>query len=148
MTSLRDFLRKRQLLRAIAATAKEMDRALQRKHTVGDGMAILIESGKRTDPLREELDRLITKALVKKAYKLRIDIPEDCWHEVKDPEFPGFVALDRFLQERGQQTVAKLIKKEQRENVEWWVKVLVPILSLIIGILGLVVAGLTVWRVK
>jgi multisubunit Na+/H+ antiporter MnhB subunit len=59
--------------------------------------------------------------------------------------FPGFAPLDWYLQENGQRTVGKLIRKERRENVEWWVKVLSPILSLIVGILGLLVAGMTVW---
>jgi multisubunit Na+/H+ antiporter MnhB subunit len=38
-----------------------------------------------------------------------------------------------------------MIRKERRENVEWWVKVLGPILSLIVGVLGLLVAGMAVW---
>ena len=110
-----------------------------------EGMEILIACGKKIEPLREELDRLNTKHLVRKATKLGIDIPKDCWHYVNDPMFPGFAPLDWYLQENGQRTVARLIRKERRENIEWWVKVLGPILSLVVGILGLLVAGLTVW---
>lgn len=142
---MQDFIRTRKLTRAIGAIEKARDQSLQREHTNQEGMEIIIATGKEIAPLTEELDRLITKRLVKKTIKQGIEIPKDCWHYAKDPLFPGFAPLDWYLQESGQRTVAQLIKKDHRDNIEWWVKVLTPILSLIVGILGLFVTGLTVW---
>src|SRR5690242_18287898 len=142
---MKDFLRRRKLTKAIASIERERDRSLGREHPMKEGLEILIASDKRIDPLREQLDRLTSRYLVSKATKLGIDIPKECWHYVSNPDFPGFAPLDWYLQESGQRTVAKLIKKERRENLEWWIKVITPILSLIVGILGLLVTGFTIW---
>src|SRR5689334_13915047 len=105
---MRDFFRRRKLAHAIASIERERDRSLQPEHSMDEGMDILIASGKKIEPLREELDRLNTKRLAAIATKLGIDIPRDCWHNVSDPNFPGFPALDWYLQETGQRTVTRL----------------------------------------
>jgi hypothetical protein len=135
MTGWKDFWRKRKLIRAIRAIEWERDKALAIAHSVEEGMEILVSSGKKIEPLKEEIDRLTTKDLVKKATKLGIEIPRERWHYVENPEFPSFAPLDWYLQGDGQRTVTSFCTKERRGNIEWWVKVLVPILSLIVGIL-------------
>jgi len=110
-----------------------------------EGMDVLIKASKDLEPLQEELDRLTTKQLIRRAAQANIEIPKESWHYVKDPDFPGFMPLDWYLKEPGQRTVQKLLKKERRDNIEWWIKVLGPILSLLVAILGLIVAALTIW---
>ena len=109
-------------------------------------MPIRIEFQKKIDAARTQLDWLVSNSLIDKALRFSIEIPDDCWKNEIDPNFPGFKPLSRYLHSSGQRTVRKLIRRERRENIEWWVKVVGPILTLIVSILGLVVAAITVSR--
>src|SRR5690348_17271908 len=121
-----DFFERRRLTRALNEIEKERNQCLQREHTNQEGMNAIIKADEKSKPLRESLNRLNSKQLVKKAQQRGIDIPGECWHYVKDPMFPGLAPLDWYLEEGGQRTVANLIKKESRANIEWWVKVVSP----------------------
>jgi hypothetical protein len=89
------------------------------------------------------LDDLETARLVRKARRLGIEIPqnEKWWRE--DQAFEGKMISDGvyegrfYLTEWGKAGVSRLIWEEKKKNVEWWVKVITPILALIVAILAL-----------
>jgi hypothetical protein len=141
----RDFRQQFQLERKLARLQRECDRGVCGLEFT-ESLPTRIEFQKRINAAGTQLDRLVSKSLIEKAQRMSIEIPDDCWHNEVDPDFPGFMPLSRYLHSNGQRTVRKLIRKEQRENIEWWVRVVGPILTLIVSILGLVVAAITVLR--
>lgn len=50
----------------------------------------------------------------------------------------------RWLTKTGRLMVANLLKEERKRNIEWWVKIVTPVLAALISLLGLVVALVTV----
>lgn len=71
-----------------------------------------------------------------------MDVPnhseEPTWW--RDDSENGEEAVLRWLSEKGRQGVSNLIRDERRKNWEWRIKVITPILTILIGILGLIVA--------
>jgi hypothetical protein len=77
-----------------------------------------------------------------KAEKLALDVPS---HEEKpswwrDDAENGEQAVLRWLSEKGRQGVANLIRDERRKTWEWRIKVITPILTILVSVLGLLVA--------
>ena len=143
----RDLRKRFQLERKLARLQEECDRAVRGIEFI-DSLPVRSEFEKKIDFVTTELDCLVSASLVNKAERLNIGIPNDCWEDESDEMFPGFPPLGRHLHQIGQRTVRKLIRKERRESIEWWVKVIGPIFTLIVSILGLVVAVITVSRRK
>lgn len=101
--------------------------------------------------LQRQLAELETDRLVRKARWLGVEIPqkEGWWWE--DETFEGEVIngvyRGRFyLTEFGKVGVYKLIKEERRKSIDWWVKIITPILSALIALLGLIVAIISLSR--
>jgi hypothetical protein len=97
-----------------------------------------------------QLDKLESERLLRKANSLGIEFPKasDWWWEDDDA---GKFSPDGetwegkyYLTDIGKAGVSKLIREERRKNVEWWVKIITPILSAIIALLGLIVALVSV----
>jgi hypothetical protein len=91
-----------------------------------------------------ELERFESNLLINEARKLAIKIPSehsDWWIEDK-----GNVPVTRWLSLTGQLGVSKLIKDERRKSIEWWVKIITPLLGALISILGLIVALVSISR--
>jgi hypothetical protein len=51
-------------------------------------------------------------------------------------------AVIRWLSEKGRQGVLNLIRDEQRKTWEWRIKLIIPILTILVSILGLLVAAI------
>jgi hypothetical protein len=67
-----------------------------------------------------ELESLLSKSLLEKANRLGVELPdpESFWY--MKTEHGGY-RTKVTLNEEGRNKVRKLIKAEQRKNVEWWV---------------------------
>jgi hypothetical protein len=97
-----------------------------------------------------QLVELETDRLVKKAQRMGIEIPrkDNWWWEDETFDGPmisnGVYEGKFYLTEWGKAGVSKLIREERRKSIEWWIKVITPILSAIIALLGLIVALVTV----
>ncbi len=141
----RDFRQQIRLQRKLARLQRESDRGV-RGLEFTKSLPVRIDFQKKINAVGAQLDRLVSGSLIEKAQRFSIEIPDDCWQNEIDPNFPGFAPLSRYLHSRGQRTIRKLIRRERRENIEWWVKVVGPILALIVSILGLAVAAITVLR--
>ncbi|HYY57548.1 MAG TPA: hypothetical protein VE842_09450 [Pyrinomonadaceae bacterium] len=95
-----------------------------------------------------QLDALDTRVLLRKAQRLGLEIPMTTswwWNDNEDGSLPP-EAVSHYLTDIGKAGARKLIKDERRKNVEWWVKIIVPVLTAIISLFGLIVALVTVSR--
>jgi hypothetical protein len=98
----------------------------------------------QTDILRDEIERVKTTRLLKRANRLGLPVPSltshpissDTWKETRIA--PGHISyhLSRAAQSELRSRI-RLEEKERREAVAFWVKdVLVPMLSVVLGIIG------------
>jgi hypothetical protein len=74
-----------------------------------------------------------------------LDVPT---HEEKptwwrDDSEEGREPVIRWLSEKGRQGVSNLIRAERRKTWEWRIKVFTPILTILVSVLGLLVALIT-----
>lgn len=141
----------RRLQREIKTCQKDLDRLFQ--ETDDDGKQDKMD--RRYLVLRKlyrNLNIFESEALIQQAEKLAVDIPSKLekpswWEEdEKGDEELLKVVQTEWLSPVGRTGASKLIKKERRNNLEWWVKIIAPILASIIGLLGLIVALVSISR--
>ena len=88
------------------------------------------------------LEQFESRIVIINAERLAVDVPNNeekptRWtHDYDDDALPDYY----WLSERGRAGVLRLIREERRKTWEWRIRVLTPILTILIGILGLLVA--------
>lgn len=85
--------------------------------------------------LRRRLNWLEEKSIRRAAERLAIEIPGE-W---LDTEREIFGSITR-LSSTGKIKLRLMIRQERRENIEWWVKLLTPIITVLTGLLAALVA--------
>jgi hypothetical protein len=91
-----------------------------------------------------------TAELERKALRLGIEIPRtSSWWRDDSDEYEGPIdqmeyAINYYLSPQGKAGVRRLIREEKRKNIEWRVKIILPILGALISLFGLLVALVTV----
>jgi hypothetical protein len=102
-----------------------------------------------------DLEQFESRLLLKEALDRGIAVSRDSdwWsNDRKDYERPGqdgqFIddMTTVWLSETGRAMVTRLIRDDRKKNVEWWIKVITPLLGAAISILGLLIALITVSR--
>ena len=98
-----------------------------------------------------ELAELDTNRLVRKARRRGIQIPhsENWWWEDETFEgetFNGVCEGRFYLTESGKAGVSRLIQDDRKKSIEWWVRIITPVLSALIALLGVIVALVSVSR--
>lgn len=148
-----DEWRKRRELKKQLASLKKKEAAVRRALDDFDSPEYhspreLPELGYDIRFCEQELDKLETTRLVRNALRLGIQIPEEesWWEEDESEAGDGSYKPYDYLTQVGKENVSRLIRDERRKNVEWWVKVITPILSALIALLGLIVALVSVSR--
>lgn len=103
---------------------------------------------RKHDSLQVLLDILESNCLLAKAERLGVEVSSEKpdWWYPKDFFKNTGVTVGEVLSEKGQDRVHKLIRRERRQDVEWWVKILSPILALIVSALGLILALTSIAR--
>lgn len=88
------------------------------------------------------LDQHKSRVILWKAEKLALDVPshEDKPSWWRDDSEAGENPVLRWLSEKERQGVSNLIRDERRRSWEWRIKVFTPILTILVGMLGLIVA--------
>lgn len=99
---------------------------------------------------QRNLEIFESSLIIRKARSRGIEIPAHrdkpfWWADDAEEGMPGY-AITFWLNELGRTSVNKLIRKEWKENVEWWVKIVTPLLGVLISLLGLTVALVTVLK--
>ena|SRR6266404_6167737 len=127
------------------------DERRQRRDLIGRVMAVAItppdEDQEAKNNRKQELAFLQLEAdvfessiLERKAEALAMEVPDrpDWWeHEVPNGHL-------RWLTDKGKRGVKIMIRQERRKRIEWWVKIITPILTIIVSLLGLVIALVTI----
>ncbi|CAN5363106.1 hypothetical protein BH20ACI1_BH20ACI1_01540 [soil metagenome] len=95
----------------------------------------------------QKLDAIDTDRLLKKAQQLGIEISPDkknwWWDDFDDAGADNF---RHYLTDIGKAGISKLIKEEKRENIEWWVKMFVAIITALTGLIGSIIGVVAVLR--
>ncbi len=96
---------------------------------------------------QQALEHFESNIILKKAERLALEVPNatdkpDWWDDNRG-ETPEY-AVVHWLTETGRRGVSKLIKEERKRNVEWWAKIVTPLLGILISLLGLTVALISV----
>ena len=103
--------------------------------------------------LTQGLDTFESNLVMRNARRLALEIPshdeQPTWwtDNSGDPTVPPN-SISRWLSATGRVRVSKLVQEERRKSVEWWVKIVAPILAALISLMGLLVALITVLRNK
>lgn len=141
---------RRRLRREIAAleekTAGWDDRVVD---DFGADSEIVREHRKLTNQLRSRrlrLETIETDRLINKVRRQGIELPSNksWWWDDLDDRGPD--DYRSYLTNSGKAGVSKLIREERKKSVEWWVKIIMPILSALIALLGLLVGLVSVYR--
>ena len=93
-----------------------------------------------TYSLRRKLTWLQEKPIRRTAERLGIDIDRE-WLE----PFDHSEAITR-LSSSGEAKLRRLIRQQHRESVEWWVKLVTPIITVLTGLIAALVALLSFLR--
>jgi len=80
--------------------------------------------------------------LLKEALHLGIEYPTSD----QKPEWWNNTSDGQWLTHRGQIGLNKLIREERRKNIEWWVKIVTPLIGAAISLIGLIIALITIVR--
>lgn len=101
------------------------------------------------------LEQFESRLLVKEAHRRGLVISKDAdWWTNDRLDYEGHGFEEQFindmyttwLSEIGQAMVTRLIADDRKKNIEWWMKIVIPLLTLMISLMGLIVALVTVAR--
>jgi hypothetical protein len=147
-----------------------MDRKIRRSNKetlerLHQQSAALLRSGKPTFHEQAEIrrsinivtdsnERLETMALLRKALKWGIDIPNNKgWWEDDKPYTGGMTDIDMLvaigdqrLTALGRAGVKRLIREERRKSIEWWIKVIVTVITALTGLVGALIGVFAILR--
>jgi hypothetical protein len=86
-----------------------------------------------------------TDRLLRKVRQLGIELPpkKDSWWW-DDMDYAGPDDYRSYLTDIGKASVSKLIREERRKNIEWWVKIVVTIITALTGLVGSLIGVLSV----
>ena|ERR1051326_3967317 len=138
-------IRLKELTEAIYdATDIESMRSARKDYSPDDEQAIKV--ARYLWRLKTGMANVESDFVLEKAERYAIEIPTEqekpSWWERSD-EYGESI---RWLSPIGRTAVLKLVQEEKRRIIEWRVKVLAPILSALISLLGLVIALITVLK--
>jgi len=92
-----------------------------------------------TEELWDRLDKIEKDRLFKKAMKYGIEVPKE-WTDGRGYEEYRYGYWPRLTMLGGQK-LRHEIRKSQRERIEWWItKAIVPVVGVITGLIGVLVA--------
>src|SRR5258706_4929104 len=92
--------------------------------------------------LETEIQKVESKLLRMEAYYLGIEYPT----KEEKPDWWISDETESWLSEKGLIRLNNLVKAERRKNIEWWVKIVTPLIGSLISLLGLIIALITILR--
>lgn len=103
----------------------------------------------------KDLEQFESRQLVKEALRRGIAISKDAdWWTNDRADYEGHGLEEQFindmymtwLSETGRAMVTRLIADDRKKNIEWLMKIVIPLLTILISLMGLIVALVTVAR--
>jgi hypothetical protein len=91
---------------------------------------------------RTRLKQVESALLLLKANDLGVEYPT----QSQKPEWWTSDESEPYLSEQGRIGIRKLIRDERRQNIDWWVKTVTPLVGALISLIGLIVALVTVLK--
>jgi hypothetical protein len=121
---------------------------LQKEEATLDGLADhekLTKLHIKISSRQRRLDAVDTDRLMRKVRQLGIELPskkESWWWD--DMDYVGPEDASYYLTDIGKAGVSKLIREERRKNIEWWIKIVVTIITALTGLVGSLIGVLSV----
>lgn len=140
MQTLQEWRERRVLLREIKQLKKSYTAKKDTVQAQGKSQLLSAHMSELVD-IKLKLKQLETKQINRRATKLGIKIPTDdkeVWYTqmVSGEDGPEAVAV--YSQE-GKRRMGRLIRDERRSNVEFWIKILSPIIAALTGLTGAII---------
>ncbi len=91
------------------------------------------------------INTIETERLLRKATKLGIDFPDKpgwWWNDIDDEG----VNYRNYLTDSGEAGVLRLIREERRKSVEWWVKIIGGVITLLTGLAGSIIGIIAILK--
>ena len=92
--------------------------------------------------------KIVSDSLIKEADKLHLPRPQygekDEWEENNPPIETGYVLTREAIVEL--RTAIRKEKRERRETVEWWVKIISGLIAILTGLVGALIGLVSVWK--
>ena len=140
-----EWKKRRELKRNIDQTKEKLSVLNRRSTTEQPNKDEQLKLLRILDSYKYQLAMFESKKLTETALHLGIEIPKhNGWWDSDYEEGMPSEAVTSWLNYKGRLAAAKLIREEKRKNIEWWVKIITPLLASLISILGLIVALITV----
>lgn len=139
---------KRKLRREIKLLEKERF-ALDIQKPLFDGVPKPSEISEVNSKLfnrNRELAAIETDQLYRKAQKFGIEFPKNkhnWWWDDIDHEGENF---RNYLTDIGKASVLRLIREERRKDIEWWVKIIGGVITLLTGLAGSIIGIIAVLK--
>lgn len=94
---------------------------------------------------QQRLAVIDTDRLLRQVRELGIELPtkKESWWE-DDLDYVGPADCSSWLTGIGKAGVSKLIREERRKNIEWWVKIVVTVVTALTGLVGTLIGVLSV----
>jgi hypothetical protein len=103
------------------------------------------------DDIEWSRKRIVSDSLIREADKLHLPRPQygekDKWEEDSKPPMTAGEALTREAMVDLRAVIRKE-KREKRETVEWWVKIIGGLITIITGLVGALIGLVSVWKHK
>jgi hypothetical protein len=149
--------KRQELQREINLIKKERERLCveQQANPNGQTVAAIRELRPKLKLAEKNLEQFESRRLVKEALQRGIAISKDAdWWTNDRADYEGRGFEEQFindmyttwLSETGRAMVTRLIADDRKKNIEWWMKIVIPLLTIMISLMGLVVALVTVAR--
>jgi hypothetical protein len=118
---------------------------VRRLKRLGAAKSLDFDLREKLEMAEQKLFRFEYEELLAKARKWGVDIPthqeKPGWYDSNSTPGMNLGPLTRYwLSENGRSVVLRLIKEERQKEIEWWFKLMMPLITSLIGILGLIVA--------
>jgi hypothetical protein len=140
---------------SVIKEGREELRAEQHTNPNRQTEAALRELRPRLRYAERNLEQFESRLLVKEAIRRGIAISKEAdWWTNDRVDYEGRGLEEQFindmyttwLSETGRAMVTRLIADDRKKNIEWWMKIVIPLLTIMISLMGLIVALVAVAR--
>ncbi len=108
------------------------------------GMIVVLKQ--RLGDLQRAQEGAVTDELLEKALSYGIEAPRDKKHWWWDDIDHAGEDFRNYLTDTGKAGMKKLIQKEWRKSVQWWITIVVSILTALTGLAGAFIGIIALWK--
>lgn len=113
----------------------------------GEAAVSVVAAAREVERLEAEIEKIRTGRLILKAIRLGIDLPPTDWLYTRYVYQPNQTTQVSTLTKLGESKLRRNILIEQRMRMEFWMKLIPPIITAVTGLLGALIGLLAILKV-